>query len=175
MIGLPGERKEHLQALIDLAAQTRKLQTACGRGSGKITLSTGQLIPKPFTPFQWHRVLDKKTAAEYFRFLERGIAKLGGVSFSGESPKWAAIQALLARGDRRLSRVIAEAYKGASPAGWLQLCRRAGIDTDRELYAERDPEGSALPWQHLMPDDYRERLNKDRIKAFEYVAKLSAQ
>lgn len=175
MIGLPGERKEHLQALIDLAAQTRRLQAACGRGAGKITLSTGQLIPKPFTPFQWHRVLDKKTAAEYFRFLERGIAKLGGVSFSGESPKWAAIQALLARGDRRLSRVIAEAYKGASPAGWLQLCRRAGIDTDRELYAERDPEGSALPWYHLMPDDYRERLNKDRIKAFEYVGRLSAQ
>ncbi|MBQ7501131.1 radical SAM protein [bacterium] len=174
MIGLPGERRDHLQALIDLAAQTRKLQVACGRGAGKITLSTGQLIPKPFTPFQWHKVLDKKTAADYFRILERGIAKLGGVAFSGESPKWAMIQALLARGDRRLSRVIAEVCKGASPAQWLQACRRAGIDADRELYGERDPESQAFPWFHLTPAANLERLRKDRAKAFEYAGKLSA-
>ena len=161
MVGLPGEREEHLQALIDLAADTRKLQIKMGRGGGHITLSTGQLIPKPFTPFQWNSVLEKSKAAKSIHYLERGVKRIGGVEFSGESPKQAMIQALLARGDRRFSKVIARVYREPSFSAWLKACAEEGIDYKYELYHERSVKDEIMPWSHLTPVGSLERLRRD--------------
>lgn len=172
MVGLPGEQEEHLQALIDLAAATRKLQIKLGRGQGRITLSTGQLIPKPFTPFQWQAVLGRKAASASLHYLEKGVRRIGGVDFGGESPREAVVQALLARGDRRFSRVIARVYHEPSFNGWLKACEIEGIDVKRELYEERSPMETPLPWEHLMPAGYKERLLREKEETERLAAQL---
>lgn len=170
MIGLPGEREEHLQALADLARDSRKLQVSLGRGAGRITLSTGQLIPKPFTPFQWLAMLDKNTASKRMRFLEKAVSRIGGVDFACESPKLAAVQGLLARGDRRLGRVIELVYNRPSFGNWTKACREAGVDLEYELYEERSPEDAVFPWQHLTPEGSFAGLKREEAAAMKTAA-----
>lgn len=175
MVGLPGEEREHLQALVDLAADTRRLQVACGRGRGKITLSTGQLIPKPFTPFQWLPLLERSKASKALHFLERGVAKIGGVEFNSESPKLAFVQALLARGDRRLGQVLASIYGDPSFRAWQQAAKGVGIDLERELYTPRPLSESHFPWLHLAPAGSLERLEREESLYRRSVEALKAE
>ncbi|MGM9992064.1 MAG: radical SAM protein [Candidatus Bruticola sp.] len=172
MVGLPGEREEHLQALVDLAADTRRLQIKMGRGVGRITLSTGQLIPKPFTPFQWNSVLERNKAAKAIHYLERGVKRIGGVEFAGESPKQAMIQALLARGDRRFSQVISRVYQNPSFSAWIKACQEEGIDIKYELYRKRSVSNEVMPWSHLTPSGCLERLRRDEELTGRAVAAL---
>ena len=160
MIGLPGEREEHLEALVDLAMRTRRLQVAGGHGEGKITLSVGQFIPKPFTPYQWSPMLERAAADKRFNNLERALAKIGGVHYAGESSKWALIQGLLSRGDRRYGQVLREVYLDNSIAAWKRALKKAGLDWKKEAYAQRSVQ-DCLPWDHLGGQFYKGRLERE--------------
>lgn len=160
MVGLPGENQSHLEALVDLVQSTRKLQVACGQAVGHITLSAGQFIPKPATPFQWNAMLDRKTAGQRLKYLEKQVSKTGGVNFAGESPKWALIQGALARGDRRMGQIIAQVCHTPGFSQFVAAFKRAGLELDELCCQMRDPD-SVLPWQHLRTSWSNERLLKD--------------
>ena len=164
MIGLPGEQFEHLDALVDLTRRTRALQVAAGYASGKITLSAGQFIPKPMTPFQWSPLLDRSQADKRFVYLERALAKVGGVHYAGESSKWALIQGLLARGDRRFGSVLERVYRDPSFSAWKQAIKAAGISLKEEAYSERDS-AAFLPWDHLGGRTYKKALGRENERA----------
>lgn len=164
MVGLPNERDEHIDALVRLVHDTRRVQRDEGMAGGRITLSMGQFIPKPLTPFQWSAMAPQKVASARMKRVERALGGVGGVQVSSESPRWAMLQGLLARGDRRMARVIASVYRNPSFREWMKAFEREGIDVDREAYEEREAE-SLLPWSHLDASWSPERLLKDRERA----------
>ena len=170
MLGLPGERQEHLEALADLADRTRRLQIACGCAGGRITLSAGQFIPKPMTPYQWSPMLERAQADKRFVYLERALAKIGGVHYGGESSKWALIQGLLARGDRRFGEVLEKVYPDPGFSRWKQAIKAAGLNLQAEAYGERG-ETDCLPWDHLGGRSYKRVLRLERRRAQQTLAR----
>lgn len=169
MIGLPGENLEHLDALVDLAQRTRALQVKSGHASGKITLSAGQFIPKPMTPYQWSPMLDRAQADKRFVYLERALAKVGGVHYAGESSKWALIQGLLARGDRRFGQVLEMVYRDPSFSAWKQAIKAAGLSLKEEAYGARE-DTALLPWDHLGGRTYKKVLWRENQRAQQVLA-----
>lgn len=171
MVGLPGERDEHLDALVQLANDTRNLQVRCGQGMGHITLSVGQFIPKPVTPFQWSPMASKAVASKRMKRLEKAVSRIGGVTFACESPKWALLQGVLARGDRRWAQAIAQVLHDQSYSSWGQAFKSIGIKLEDEACRERLlPD--VLPWDHLGSVWSRERLQKDRALAYRTIERL---
>ncbi len=164
MLGLPGERDEHVEALVRLVRDTRRVQVEEGRAGGRITLSMGQFVPKPATPFQWDGLAPRQVVSARMKQVERALGGLGGVQVHSESPKWALLQGLLARGDRRCARVIATVYRDPSFRAWMDAFRQVGIDVEAEAFAPRDP-SQFLPWDLLDAPWNRELLGKDRARA----------
>ncbi len=171
MIGLPGERTDHLEALVDLAARTRKLQVACGEASGRITLSVGQFIPKPMTPYQWSAMLERSQADKRFNYLERALAKIGGVHYASESSRWALLQGVLARADRRFAEVLEAVCEDTGFANWQRAIKAAGLSMKAEAYGERPLDG-CLPWDHLGGRTYKRKLRKDLAYSLRVLEKI---
>lgn len=141
MVGLPTETDEDVEAICDLA---RRLAGEFPTMSFQVSASC--FVPKPWTPFQWcpmehESVLRRRVAA-----LRRGIISIGGVKFSGESPRLATVQGYLARGDRGTGDLLESVLKngGDYPAA----LRSTGLDASAYLYRTRDRR-EALPWDHV--------------------------
>ncbi|MBI3826596.1 MAG: TIGR03960 family B12-binding radical SAM protein [Candidatus Rokubacteria bacterium] len=149
MIGQPTETPEDVEAIAGLAERMlerlRALDPA-GKPFGRLTLSISSFVPKPWTPFQWAPFDGAESLQAKLETIKSGVRRLSTVRVLHENPREAALQALLARGDRRV-------------AGFLELAARHGGDWRRAL---REWEGDAgfystrarsvderLPWDHF--------------------------
>jgi len=157
MLGLPTETDEDIIAIAELSRavfHTWK-QYAGNKNRGvRITVSTSCFIPKPHTPFQWEAQI---TISEYLRRVEllRVALKTKSISYNWHSPEQGFIEAVLARGDRRIGSVIESAWRlGAKFDSWsesfsLELWRMAfdqcGIDPDFYALRERG-QSEVFPW-----------------------------
>ena len=148
-MGLPGEVDEDLGSLVELM---RKMKARLGRTAipghhpGRIALSVNPFIPKPLTPFQWERMAPARILSSRLAFLEKELGKLGGIDFLSGSVKWACCQGILARGDRRLGKILLSAFE--LEGDWRQAFRRQGMDPLFYLERER-AEAEIFPWDHL--------------------------
>ncbi|MEQ8171946.1 MAG: radical SAM protein [Candidatus Eremiobacterota bacterium] len=100
MIGLPGETDADLEEIVCFV---RKI---FDRGDVKLYLSINQFIPKPATDFASFPTVSMDEMEEKIRFLKDKFKKIKNVRLKFESVKWSFIQALLASGDRDMSRII---------------------------------------------------------------------
>ncbi len=145
IIGLPTETDEDLEELIRLVAVIRERvidQARANKRLGEITLSVNPFIPKPFTPFQWCGMEPLSSLERKVKMLEVRLRPLSNVRLKVESLRESYLQALLSRGDRRLSPLIVAMAEGASLKKAAKAC---GIDTDR--YVQRTiGESEFLPW-----------------------------
>ena len=161
MIGLPTETEEDLQGIADLA----RLVTDCyyrvdreKRQKGlKITVSTSSFVPKPFTPFQWEPQNTMEELREKQQYLKKAL-RMKHVDYNWHDPEVSYMEAVFARGDRRLGAVLLSAWKnGARFDGWaehfrldywMDAFRRNGLEP--EFYAHRRRERSEVfPWDHI--------------------------
>ena len=108
MVGLPFEEKGDVEAIADLAGRLKDYMEAKG-AKGTLTLSVNPFIPKPFTPFQWEPMADKKYVEWALKYLAQSLRKRKNVIVNVESPKEAYIQGVLARGDRRVCKALLKA------------------------------------------------------------------
>lgn len=147
MVGLPTETDEDIEAIIDLAKRTRAYMEEVGC-HGRLTLSINPFIPKPFTPFQWMAMDTRREVNRKLKGIRKALSKDRQIEVLIESLKEAYIQAVLARGDRRLGSVLAACAKADGSKSFVGLCQEAGIDVDQANYRERafDEE---LPWDFL--------------------------
>lgn len=147
MVGLPTEMDEDIEAIIDLAKRTRAYMEEVGC-HGRLTLSINPFIPKPFTPFQWMAMDTRREVNRKLKGIRKALSKDRQIEVLIESLKEAYIQAVLARGDRRLGSVLAACAKADGSKSFVGLCQEAGIDVDQANYRERafDEE---LPWDFL--------------------------
>ena len=162
MIGLPTETDEDVLGIADLAQKVRACYFAVPkeqRAPGlRITVSASVFVPKNFTPFQWCGQLDSETVIRRQNLLKEALRRIKGVDFKYHAPDLSYIEAVFARGDRRLADTIERAYRlGCKMDGWsdqfkydtwLEAFKACGLDPD--FYALRERElDETLPWDHL--------------------------
>jgi radical SAM superfamily enzyme YgiQ (UPF0313 family) len=145
LMGLPGETERDVDAIAALC------ESAAARFSGRVTANVTPFVPKAHTPLQWAAMAPQKQVAARLRALEKRL-RSGGIAVRSESPRWAEIQGLLARGDRRMSGVLAALptaapRRGASVREWQEAMRQQEIEP-REILGRRAVD-APLPWAFI--------------------------
>lgn len=155
MIGLPTETYEDLDGIADIAANIVRIHRESGKG-GKfnVTVSVSNFVPKAHTPFQWAA----QDTVESFRakhdYLSRKL-KMKSVTFNYHDDEISMLEAVIARGDRRISKLLLAAYnEGCRLDGWSEhfsmekwkkAIEESGTDTD--FYATRERSlDEIMPW-----------------------------
>jgi hypothetical protein len=117
-----------------------------GKPFGKLTLSISSFVPKPWTPFQWAPFAGVDALAAKLETIKRGVRALSNVRVLHENPREAALQALLARGDRRVGDFLELAAR--LDGDWRRALRE--WDGDADFYTTRErPLRERLPWEHF--------------------------
>lgn len=174
MSGFPGERAEDIRGIWDLSLKVSEARREVGGGAARVKASVGWLVPKPYTPFQWAA----QPRPEYYHQVRRELGSLvrsrrSAVHIQTHSVERSVLEAVFARGDRRLAGPLETAWReGARFDGWdesfkPEIWRRAfeahGIDAGWYAHRERSA-GEIFPWAHLhggAPDDYLQRQYDD--------------
>ncbi len=157
MLGLPTETDEDVIAIASLADKVLYTwkQYAKNKARGvKITVSTSCFIPKPMTPFQW---AGQVPLEEYRRKVEllRGAMRSKAITYNWHSPETSLIEAVLARGDRNVGKVLENVVQNGgrldawdeyfSFERWINAINACGLDAS--FYAQRErPFGEIFPW-----------------------------
>ena len=157
MIGLPTETEEDVAAIITLVKKIKHEQLTIARGQkrlGTITLSVSSFVPKPFTPFQWVPFCDLSVLKQRIKKLKGGLGRVANVKVHADVPRWAYVQALLARGDRNLAPLVEiVSQKGGN---WTQAIKAVNVNPEFYVYRQRDRD-ELFPWDfidHGVSKDY---------------------
>jgi radical SAM superfamily enzyme YgiQ (UPF0313 family) len=165
LIGLPSEVKEDVEAILHLAKRIRH-QILSNRETRKkkwrLVLSVNPFIPKPATPLQWEPLEDVGELKKKLKVVQRGIQGERGMGMIYDLPKWAYIQALLSRGDRRVGRIITAAHH--HHGDWSQALRETSINSDFYVYRKRDLD-EIFPWDFIDHGIPKERLKEEYVAA----------
>jgi radical SAM superfamily enzyme YgiQ (UPF0313 family) len=143
--GLPGETDEDLDETVRVMTQLKKAHKRL-----RFVFGCSSFVPKAQTPFQWSG-RDRRSAHK-LEYLRKRIAKLG-IEMRPESHNWSDIQALLSRGDRRLTPALMEVAQSKGNIGaWKKALRNLPPECPPEDYfVYRDiPYEEVLPWSHLI-------------------------
>ncbi|MDD4075169.1 MAG: TIGR03960 family B12-binding radical SAM protein [Eubacteriales bacterium] len=179
MIGLPTETEEDLLGIADLA---RKVSQAFysipkdRREKGlRLSVSASSFVPKPWTPFQWEPQDTKESIIKKQQFLRNALKGIRGVEFAYHAPNISVLEAVVARGDRRIADVLLQAYRnGARFDSWDEHFKLkawedafAAYDIDPAYYANRrrDTE-EPLPWDHIDMLVSKAYLKRERENAY---------
>lgn len=179
MMGLPTETMEDIEGIADLAMQvvhTFYQNPARQKGTGvQVSVSCASFIPKPFTPFQWEAEDSMESLkAKQKHLLESIPSRKVKVSYH-ETPT-SLLEGVLARGDRRLCRVLLDAYRLGCKFdswddrfrfdAWMKAFEMNGIDP--YFYTQRKRGFSELlPWDHLDFGVSKKFLENENKKAHE--------
>jgi hypothetical protein len=136
MIGHPGETEADVEAIGDLVLRIR------ARFARRLTITATPFVPKAQTPFQWSAMLPMAQLAARIRYLERRLQP-AGVAVRSDSPAWAAVEGILARGDGRLGRALVQ-MTGTGLRAWQQSLHAEGLDP--QDYLRERAQDSRLPW-----------------------------
>ena len=161
MMGLPTETMEDIAGIADLAQKVIDLYYSLeNRPKGKgvtVSISCATFIPKPFTPFQFEPQNDFAQIEEKQKHL-RDCIKSRKISVSLHNAGTSLIEAVLARGDRRVGEVIYTAWKkGCKFDGWdeyfdfekwKEAFNECGVTPDFYAYRKREYD-EIMPWEHI--------------------------
>lgn len=161
MLGLPTETEEDVKGIVELAQRIVDLYYALpGRPKGKavqVTISAACFVPKPFTPFQYEPQDTRETFKEKQKLLLQS-ATSRKIKINYHDATASILEAVLARGDRRLCAVLEEVWRhGArmdswdehlSPERWHNAFATCGVDPAFYAHRRRSYE-EILPWSHL--------------------------
>lgn len=174
MIGLPFETDEDILAIADLAKKVQyKYFEITGKRGCKVTVSASGFVPKPYTAFQWFAQNDIETLRRK-QFLLKDALKVKNITFQYHDAKTSVVEAIFARGDRRLGKALLAAWKmGARFDGWSDcfsydrwLEALAEVGLDKDFYAARTRgENEVFPWEHVQPAVSRKFLWREWEKA----------
>ncbi|MCL1808499.1 MAG: TIGR03960 family B12-binding radical SAM protein [Clostridiales bacterium] len=151
MVGLPTETYEDLDGIAEIA---RRIMEACRKGRMKLTVSVSNFVPKAHTPFQWEAQDAYEDFVSKHDYLKEKL-KIKGVSFSYHDSCMSVVEAALARGDRRVTAALVNAWeKGCrfdawsehfNYSLWKEAFEEAGVSMG--YYASRKRKyDEALPW-----------------------------
>ncbi len=157
MAGFPGETDADLEGIIDLCRAMSQARRDVDGHAGSVTASVSWFVPKPHTPLQWAAQADMDTFWHARTFLIERTRKQP-ITVKCHHIERSVLEAVIARGDRRLGRVVEAAWRaGARFDGWREhfdfdLWRRAfdAAGLDMAFYARRErPVDEPLPWDMI--------------------------
>ena len=180
MLGLPTETDEDVLGIADVAARVMHAwrESAQNKQRGvRITVSTSWFVPKPHTAFQWEPQISKQEYERRVALLREAI-KTRTVTYNWHDSDTSFLEAVLARGDRRLGKVLETAWrKGAkldaweeyfSLDRWLEAFDECGLDP--HFYANRTrSEDELMPWSMISSGVTEQYLLRERHRAYESV------
>ena len=149
MIGQPTETLEDIEAIPDLAARMLdrlRVLDGVGHPFGRLTLSISSFVPKPWTPFQWATFDGADSLSRKLEIIKKGVRRFSNVRVLHENPREAALQALLARGDRRVADFLEIAAR--MDGDWRRALREWSGDPAFYTTRERSLD-ERMPWDHF--------------------------
>lgn len=178
MIGLPTESYDDLQGIssltekivdryFDLPKEQRPRPV-------QVVASSSCFVPKPFTPFQWEAQDTVEQFIEKEAFVKKSFTRKQ-IKYQYHNAQLSFLEGVLARGDRRLGKVLVEAYRLGcifdswgeqfSFEKWMQAFQSAGVSP--AFYANRKrADNEILPWDHISVGVTRDYLLAEREKAY---------
>ncbi|MGC8878273.1 MAG: radical SAM protein [Anaerolineae bacterium] len=159
MIGHPGETDADVEAIVDLLLAVR------ARFPRHIVVNATPYVPKPHTPFQWVAMTPVDLLARRIAYLEKRLQPLG-VTVRSDSPAWAEVEGVLARGDRRLGMALISMER-VSLREWKHALKRTGLSAQEYLRARSYDE--ALPWSVVYSGVTRAFLAREMQRAHEIM------
>ena len=176
MNGLPTETEEDLLGIADLANKVVDAfyENPHHSRNVQVTISVACFVPKPFTPFQWEAQDTMERLAEKQEFLKKAITNRH-VRYQYHDAKVSHVEAILAKGDRKLCRVMKLAFEKGFRFDawteffdydkWMSLFRETGLDP--AFYANRkiDPD-EILPWDVIDCGVSKAFFKREREKAY---------
>ena len=177
MLGLPTETEEDMKAIAHLADKIarRYYEIPKDQRNGKcqIVASTSFFIPKPFTPFQWATMLNKEDYIAKANIVNHEMkAQLNhkSLKYNWHEADVTVLEGVFARGDRRVSKVLLEAYKLGCIYDswgehfrydlWMQAFENTGVDVAFYNLRERDLD-EILPWDFINIGVSKEFLKRE--------------
>jgi radical SAM family uncharacterized protein len=183
MIGHPSETMDDVQAIADLCKAVLAEGRAVLGKRAQVHTGVSTFIPKPHTPFQWvpcdtfEQIENKQT------LLKRAL-RGRGLKLNWNSPQETMFEAWLSRGDRRLDRVIEEAWRrGAKFDAWqehfkydLWLQAFEAADLDPGFYTHRPrPLDERFPWDHIDAAVKKEYLTEDYLMSLKGETRIDCR
>ena len=165
MIGLPTETDDDVAAIVDLVKLIKHcfLKTSRGKGRmGDITVSVSCFVPKPFTPFQWAVMDDVQTLKKKIRMIKTGLKKTANVRVHADVPRWAYLQGVIARGDRKVADMLRLAHH--NQGNWPQTFKASPVNPHFYVHRERDPD-EWFPWDFIDHGIEKAYLQKEYRRA----------
>ena len=163
MVGIPGEEPADLDATVTMMRDIKKAAPGL-----RLTFGCSTFVPKAHTPFQWFGV--NSQAEKRLKYLEKELRKIG-IEFRPESYNWSVIQALISRGDRRLSKLLELTRHYGDSLGSYRRAFKELRGQLPELYfyvhANWNQE-QILPWSHLQGPLSQATLQKHLASAIEH-------
>lgn len=165
MLGLPFETDEDAEGIPALCEKVAEAYYTIPKeernGKVSITASSSFFVPKPFTPFQWAPMLapeDYRKRAHYVKDTFRRQLNAKSMKFNYHDTEVSVLEGVLARGDRKLSKVIYDAYKNGcmfdswseffDNKKWMDAFEKNGVSI--EFYTTRQrPVSELLPWDFI--------------------------
>jgi radical SAM superfamily enzyme YgiQ (UPF0313 family) len=165
LIGLPTETDDDVKEILHLAKRIRHHILSGQKDERKrwrLVLSVNPFIPKPATPFQWAPLEETGELKKRLKMIQKGIEHEGGMEMIHDLPKWAYVQALLSRGDRRVGKIIMASHR--NQGNWRQAFRETDINPDFYVYRKRDVD-EIFPWDFIDHGISKEKLKEEYLAA----------
>lgn len=173
MVGLPFEREEDLDGIVQLVEKIISLGRSEWGGRPGLNLSVSSFIPKPHTPFQWLAMDGENELKKKHYTLQKRLKKMPKVKVKGHPIKNSILEGIFSRGDRRLNEVLITAWKdGARFDGWSEqfnytiwenAFKKTGLDPS--IFLASIPLDAGLPWDHIRTGIKKETLLREWEKA----------
>jgi radical SAM superfamily enzyme YgiQ (UPF0313 family) len=167
MLGLPTETDEDVAAIADLVRQVAQIGYRYHGRKANVSVTVSTLVPKPHTPLQWISLLDDDTLRRRQQILKETLRgrNVGGrnvrrrsIRLSCHDPRSTLLEAIIARGDRRLGSVIERAWRAGARfdawdeqfkwEAWQAAFAAAPVDLVADAHRQRDRD-EVLPWDHI--------------------------
>ena len=177
MLGLPTETDEDVLGIADLVykvIQAWKANAVNKKRGLRVHVATAYFVPKPHTPFQWEKQITPQEYLRRCRLLKEHFYSKS-IEYNYHAPDLSRLEAIFARGDRRLGAVLEEAtMNGARLDGWdeyfnysiwFDALSKCGIDPD--FYTVRGyGENEVLPWDTIDVGISKRFLQLERKRAY---------
>lgn len=178
MLGLPTETYEDIDGIAELGGKVvdayMKIPKDMRAKGLRVTVSTSSFVPKPFTPFQWEPQDTMDLLREKQKRLQ-GKIKSKYISYNWHDPELSFLEAVFARGDRNMCRVLVRAWgKGCKFDGWgehfkfeswMEAFEECGVDAGFYANRKRDYD-EVLPWDHIDIGVSKKFLARECEKAY---------
>lgn len=181
MIGLPTETEEDVEAIADLVEQAITISKDYGRV--KFNVSVSPFSPKSHTPFQWEKQDTKEEFQNKVAILKKRFFRFRQVKFNWRDPDVSLIECVLGRADRRMGRVIMDAWKnGALFDGWSEYFKMdIWLKAEQKsaqpftVYSGEWDIKNPLPWDHIDKGVSKQFLLRDRLEAVAEKTKIDCK